>query len=81
LEGEVWVNAAKAGNEIVFEGPNGSFCSVATVDVWRDYLVVHCLFAHCMLECSHVGAQRMLHCLVFAIWDGGHDCIGKREGV
>jgi hypothetical protein len=52
LERKVWVNAAKAGNKMVFEGSNGSFGSVEPVDVRRDELVVNVFLAHCMLECS-----------------------------
>jgi hypothetical protein len=52
LERKVWVNAAKAGNKMVFEGSNGSFGSVAPVDVRRDELVVNVFLAHRMLECS-----------------------------
>ena len=41
MQGEILVSAAKASNEVVFECVDGSFCSIAMVDMGRDQLVIH----------------------------------------
>ena len=49
MKWEVFVNAAETGDEMVFEGANGSFSSVATMDVGRCKLEVHILVFHVCL--------------------------------
>ena len=40
MERKVWVGAAKDGDEIIFERPNGAFGGVPLVDVgWHELVV------------------------------------------
>jgi len=59
---KLFVGAAKAGNEIVFEGANGTFRSIP-MDVGWDQLEIHMLSNHEILE-----GTRMLHCPVAEDW-------------
>jgi hypothetical protein len=36
MEGEVWVCAAEASDEMVLEGVDSTFSGVTAVDSWRD---------------------------------------------
>ena len=50
VEGEGFVGAAETGDEMVFEGSDGSLSGVAAVDVWRGELEVDVLAVHVLLE-------------------------------
>ena len=50
MEWEVGVNAAESGNEMVFEGADGSLSGIATVDSRWDKLIVDCLSSEEVLE-------------------------------
>ena len=54
VEREVFVDAAEARDEVVFERANGAFGGVASVDAGRDKLVVNVLCDHELFE--RVGA-------------------------
>lgn len=41
MEREVWVSAAQAGNEMIFESADGSLSGIATVDMWRCQLEIN----------------------------------------
>jgi len=41
VQGEIFVRAAKASNEVVFECVDGSFCSIVMMDMGWDQLVIH----------------------------------------
>ena len=43
MQGKVFINAAKARNEVILERANGSFGSVAAMNARRDELVVNFL--------------------------------------
>jgi hypothetical protein len=36
MEREIFVSAAETGNEVIFEGADGAFCSIASMDSWWD---------------------------------------------
>jgi hypothetical protein len=46
---EIFVHAAEARDEVILEGPNRTFCGIATVDVGGDELIVDLLDAHELL--------------------------------
>jgi len=47
---KLFVGTAKAGNEMVFESENGTFCSIAMMDMGWDQLEIHMLSNHEILE-------------------------------
>jgi hypothetical protein len=40
MQWEVWVGAAKSCNQMVLEGSDGPFCSIAPMDSWGNQLEV-----------------------------------------
>jgi hypothetical protein len=50
MKGEVFVNAAEASNEMIFEGPNGAFRGIATMHARRSKLEVNILIAEELFE-------------------------------
>jgi hypothetical protein len=51
VEREVFVNSAKASDEMIFEGPDGAFGCVAAVDAGRSELEVDVFIAKELLQC------------------------------
>ena len=47
---ELWVSAAKASDEVIFEGPNGSFSGIAAMDIGWGKLIVNTLGLHELLK-------------------------------
>ena len=45
MEREVFVDAAKASNEVILEGADGAFGGIAAVDSWWGELKVDMFFA------------------------------------
>ena len=45
VEREVFVDAAKASNEVILEGADGAFGGIAAVDAWWGELKVNYFFA------------------------------------
>jgi hypothetical protein len=45
VEREVFVNAAKASNEVILEGADGAFGGIASVDSGRGELKINFFFA------------------------------------
>jgi ABC-type methionine transport system permease subunit len=52
VEGKVFVNAAKASNEVVLECPNNVLGGIAAMGAGRYQLVVDVLFIEECLECG-----------------------------
>lgn len=50
MEGEVLINAAQAGDEVIFERPDGAFSSIASVHARRGELEVDLFVAKELLE-------------------------------
>jgi len=50
VQGEILVSAAKASNEVVFECADGSFGSIAMVDMGRNQLVINIFSCKEVLE-------------------------------
>jgi len=50
VQGELLISAAKAGNEVVFECADGTFCSIAMMDLWQDQLEIHIFNCQEVLE-------------------------------
>lgn len=46
MQRKVFVGAAEAGNEMVFEGADGASSGVSLVEVWRHQLEINVLFMH-----------------------------------
>ena len=46
MDGECWIGGAEAGDEVIFECANGTFCGVASMGVWGDKLEVNVLLSH-----------------------------------
>jgi hypothetical protein len=51
VEREVFVDTAKASNEVILEGADGAFGGIAAVDAGRGELEVNFLFAEELLQC------------------------------
>ena len=47
---KLFISAAKASNEMVFESANGTFCSIAMVDVGWDQLEINMFSSREILE-------------------------------
>jgi len=50
MKREVFVRAAEAGDEVVFERANGAFGGIASVDVGRDQLIINLFGSEVVLE-------------------------------
>jgi len=50
MKREVFVRAAEAGDEVVFERATGAFGGIASVDVGRDQLIIHLFGSEVFLE-------------------------------
>ena len=50
MEGEVFVGAAQAGDEMVLEGSNGTLSGIALVYVGQDQLEVDVFRSHVFLQ-------------------------------
>jgi len=50
VNGEQFVGAAESTNEVIFEGANGAFGSIAPMDMWWDQLKIDVLGCHIILE-------------------------------
>ena len=46
MHGKILVETAEAGNEVIFERPNGPFGGVASMDTRRNKLKIHLLLRH-----------------------------------
>jgi hypothetical protein len=51
VEREVFVDAAKASNEVILEGAGGAFGGIAAVDSGRGELKVNFFFAEELFQC------------------------------
>jgi len=52
MKREVFVCAAEAGNEVVFERANGTFGGIASVYMRRDQLIINLFGSEVVLESS-----------------------------
>jgi hypothetical protein len=50
VNGEVFIDATEACNEVILKGADGTFGSIAAVDSWWDQLEVDVLVVHVCLE-------------------------------
>jgi hypothetical protein len=50
MHGEIGVGTAETGNEMVFEGSDGPFCCIATVDARGNKLEVNGFFVEFLLQ-------------------------------
>jgi len=50
MKREVFVHAAEAGDEVVFERANGAFGSIALVYMGRDQLIINLFSSEVVLE-------------------------------
>jgi hypothetical protein len=51
VEGKVFVNAAMASNEVIFEGENSALGSVAAMGAGWHELIINFFFLHEFFEC------------------------------
>jgi hypothetical protein len=50
VNGEVFIDATEACNEVILKGADGTFSIIAVVDSWWDQLGVNVLFVHVCFE-------------------------------
>jgi hypothetical protein len=51
MEGESLVDTAEASNEMIFEGADGAFGSIATMNIWWGKLEVNVLGGEEIFQC------------------------------